>query len=983
MSSANSMLNAGHALNRLEGSRGRNFSLSKAVQKQNYRDVERGVITPEMYKKMYEDIMRDGLRGTWHDKALKEQRYWEADDHCPDEETRREEALHRRYAFRLYKAFLLLIILLGVVISTISVVDLVRKAGSTRGECRLFARQEDDCGEVCKFQVAFHNSNLGAIEVHGWAPEFRINYYGEYEAEHDAFRCCRDPLDYSSWMGPEREGLSRITSTRDFCDDWGAVGIVHKAVADASCPRAPWPCYFWSGATAYELQDKGLPGSKLRAGDSLAMLPHLFIGLLLLPLAYSCLRAQKPGSCARRVAEHAKGLGSRSYFAVLKQLPEELRTDGMSRDLECDSAARVIQRHARIFLQKICRLRVMMAAAASQTVKEDDEEAAGEQYGGMFGVEQLQMGMHLGPPPAKSKSRRLLYDTGDPNTFRRLTNWRVVSEPGREPAVLEVAVPTGQKVDLNMKITPATPLLPRTVIVASAPPAGFAISHGLGVGYKLLEVRSSWGRYNWPTTEAAVLLHMVKKAPRPAFFLFEAAAQVTKWQPAKGPRIERPTPVPVDLWPLDLQEALTLQRQMMQQASPVAAASAAASSDGRFSNCQAYEDQPEQIPSSALDAMKTPARPPLPPTRPDMEAVTPPAAPAPLLEETEAEHLDPTYIHDEVEEIEDPQSDGAWEDLPPCPGMEGFSVAAAGLVPNASLATADVDEQHIATSASGASLRRPQSAVAASPSRGWQGGRQRPSSAFSPLTKSSRNLPAAVGQRRFGSAVVEKEEAEADPIAFALQGVATQRRPLLPGRLKLHTCADEVYEQSQADSPSRPTTAGSNAHQWGSRGHGSRPSTADGSHSALRRLASNSSSSHGALSTSRPASASGASAVWGSSSSSAAALGLDLDVQAMQPNLARRMSAPHIGLPPDSKNRPLGKRPSSASATAASSSSRRGLHRPPSAGSSAGVQSRPASSGLAAGTGRPPSANSFAGARPPRPAAASSSKGKRTLAPPA
>eukprot|EP00930_Biecheleria_cincta_P027517 TRINITY_DN19319_c0_g1_i2.p1 TRINITY_DN19319_c0_g1~~TRINITY_DN19319_c0_g1_i2.p1 ORF type:complete len:904 (-),score=169.97 TRINITY_DN19319_c0_g1_i2:453-3164(-) len=118
----------------------------------------------------------------------------------------------------------------------------------------------------------------------------------------------------------------------------------------------------------------------------------------------------------------------------------------------------------------------------------------------------------------KSKSRRLLYDSGNMHDFKRFSRVRVVSEPW-ERLCVEVALEEGapqfgafvRVVELAPSDTPVPP------VVSRVQPCSMAADNGLQPGFLLLKVN----RLEWPNFPAEEMVQELQSGRRPLFLVLQ------------------------------------------------------------------------------------------------------------------------------------------------------------------------------------------------------------------------------------------------------------------------------------------------------------------------------------------------------------------------------------------------------------------------------------------------------------------------------
>lgn len=419
----------------------------------------------------------------------------------------------------------------GVVAVSLAASDLERFRGASRARCYIqgFGGRESyeatKClqdGPPCKFVVAVENAEFGMFLVQSWEPVFGKSYYGDARIRpvDDEFRCC--PMD-----GPFTCCQFFDANISQFCDNW--VGL------DPSCPSTPWFCYVFN---LHEFLDTHeVPSEELHVGDIFRSIPLLITGSVFILGGAIWLACMTPYIRKRR---------RKAYFLLISVLPAHLRTQRM---VQLFTAAVAIQRAIRgwlirLRLQKL--VRKIWAERGPWVFDEPLREAAKRQCA------ELSRPI-IGPPPIGVKSRALLLDTGDVNTFRRLARACAKFVPGNASEYIELALSHNSLEDIGLTMALKDASMGQFASVENGMPvvyqvkqAGLAAAYGLREGCVLLKA----GRLEWPNATGKQLLATIRGSQRPLFLVFQGFIQA---QPPPANLLNPPLPPASPPPPLDLQ----------------------------------------------------------------------------------------------------------------------------------------------------------------------------------------------------------------------------------------------------------------------------------------------------------------------------------------------------------------------------------------------------------------------------------------------
>mmetsp|Transcript_9594 Transcript_9594/g.34051 ORF Transcript_9594/g.34051 Transcript_9594/m.34051 type:complete len:347 (-) Transcript_9594:46-1086(-) len=278
-----------------------------------------------------------------------------------------------------------------------------------------------------------------------------------------------------------RRGVSATTSAKS-----STVARRQLGIATSSTWRSTWP------ERKASLRETCMSVRPQR--DSWSSWPHWPCSAL--RLSVSCSRRRFPSSRASSSSKVASARTSSSTSCPcssrreggclsLKALPPELHTKYLQEKLKKELAIRSVQKWwKRVYLQH-CLRRLL------EKSRKDKSDFLEEKRRIKFmkkGVEQKRFADV--PPPCLPGTlpESLLYDTGDPNTFRRMVKARVASAPGEPRVTIEVALGAASELgaELQWRKGEASRTHPSPPYLVKIRRRGLAGMHGLQRGDDLV-----------------------------------------------------------------------------------------------------------------------------------------------------------------------------------------------------------------------------------------------------------------------------------------------------------------------------------------------------------------------------------------------------------------------------------------------------------------------------------------------------------------
>jgi len=386
----------------------------------------------------------------------------------------------------------------------------------------------------CLFWVQAVSDVHGIFYISGWQIEFSSSYRNEVTSKpvHEEFDCCptEPDVDCCKFYSPDT-GL--------FCDNWGPI--------KAGCRRGTWPCYVFD--LEKKLAGKGkVKAEDLYVGDILASMPMLIAGVVVssvgvLGILFLVLPCRKANKCCVACCKCFIELFSTNQKArIYTKVPEGMRSTDMWHLIVEYKSAIFIQRHVRKWLNR-------------RKAKRDAEEAARRAREGRNPMKDLRAcsliepkgeRSLIPPPPPGTKSKRILYDTGNVDTFCRLVRFRVASSPKEELQRVEMAVMEDGEAEQLTSVLKIPPLDKdgRPVVTKTMRGTSFELS-GVSEGWRLLKA----GQLVWPHATGHQLLSAIREAARPLFLVFEGrptdlnmALFLERVEPSKLKALSRPSP---------------------------------------------------------------------------------------------------------------------------------------------------------------------------------------------------------------------------------------------------------------------------------------------------------------------------------------------------------------------------------------------------------------------------------------------------------
>jgi len=384
----------------------------------------------------------------------------------------------------------------------------------------------------------------GLVYVQNWMPEYIESYHSAtgFVAKHAAFSCCPKSLDD---LCAFQEGDYSL-----FCDDWGKIR--------SDCPSAPWACYVVDMEEKLLLGDLKPPdlmvgdtggGAALVMGAFILVVAGALLVLFLLKRFWMAslkrvLYRYLPGVMDAKIELTPGSRVGEAAFQIALAIPRRFRTRSLQDLVDVHAACR-IQRVFRGFISRkrftelIDRLvkdgdarAIMLRQKDTHMMKTDPAKMTRRLAARFERGDRLRMPPGSGPAPV----RGLLYDTGSPQTFRRMVCARVASEPGEPSERIEVA--------LNDRVAGFLECLRVVgdgrggkVVVQETPPQHISEDYGLARGQRLMRV----GDLTWPATTGYDLLWALHAAPRPVFLVFEGPARNPDPPNAQVPTRRAPT----------------------------------------------------------------------------------------------------------------------------------------------------------------------------------------------------------------------------------------------------------------------------------------------------------------------------------------------------------------------------------------------------------------------------------------------------------
>lgn len=434
------------------------------------------------------------------------------------------------------KLFLFLIVIVALILGIPNFLKVQARSGAVQAKCRLmsFHYPEDyvfppdssmPCPKDFGFQVmGFMGSRPFAIR--DWEPKFdaATSLPSRGWGSHQEFSCCPlEPFDHCLFY-----------QAGSFCDDFGKV-------VDG-CPKAAWDCYIID-LEKHLAGTEGIPPGDLYVGKAAEGQLEFMAALAMLGFAVVCLVFPKTVSIVahfivKQSGERADLLFHQLPVLVAQALPPELHTKYLQEKLKKELAIRSVQKWwKRVYLQH-CLRRLL------EKSRKDKSDCLEEKRSIKFmktGVEQERFaGL---PPPCLPGTlpESLLYDTGDPNTFRRMVKARVASAPGEPRVTIEVALGASSELgaELQWRKGEASRTHPSPPYLAKIRRRGIAGMHGLQRGDELVKV----GPHMWPRASCKQLADAFFNMPKPLFLVFEGPernGEVFSRSPALAPGARAP-----------------------------------------------------------------------------------------------------------------------------------------------------------------------------------------------------------------------------------------------------------------------------------------------------------------------------------------------------------------------------------------------------------------------------------------------------------
>lgn len=352
------------------------------------------------------------------------------------------------------------------------------------------------------------SEDFGAFKIHNfmieWHHEFNRDGNMKLTPVHEAFKCC--PNEPENCCGHMDEVSFK------FCDNWGS--------EDSNCPASPWNCYVFD--LEEQLKSGGVSASELHVGDISTAWWGFASGLAMLLLGSFVVYITAVRYCWWKCS-HLGSLEMNRYQAS---------------SLE-NMAAIKIQRAFRRYV--VCKsLHKCMSMDSIQDVGQWERQTA-EMIGRLLVLgEPIDVnwlpsaGEESEPPPA----RRLLYDTGNVGSFRRMVLSRTTGTPWRI-----------DKERIEVELHDKAPPLDVVVILrrgAKLPVIwtvgrSSAVSHpSLRRGLELLQV----GDVKWPLATGPQLLEALRQkiTSKQIIVVFEGPPAPVSL--LRGPRLPPPGPPP-------------------------------------------------------------------------------------------------------------------------------------------------------------------------------------------------------------------------------------------------------------------------------------------------------------------------------------------------------------------------------------------------------------------------------------------------------
>lgn len=456
---------------------------------------------------------------------------------------------------RAFCAFGMLLVLVGAVVLGFAIPQVLHAKTFTQATCQIAGLQADaertvvatgrSCERQCGFYLRASLLNGASFYVMNWMPKYQDSYSSPtgLMPEHPAFSCC--PWETGNCCAYED------LSSGLFCDNFG---LVRK-----DCPKAPWPCYFSTEDLDKVKQDRtsggAVPGSSLRVGDSQNSHELLSDGLILVALGALSLTCMMPRIYLFPILRLWAFLTYASpspdvFHSIAKYLPPQMRTPAMQLHVET-CAAKVIQRQWRRYRAKETFREVVQIVVQERIKMLPWKLPTHEQV--------------YGPKSRKTlPGQHLLYDTGDPSTFRRVVHARKMDAPTPGRQRIEVLITKNAAWLADLLCIDADHLgreLPPRISVP--PPKAFADMYGIRAGHHLLKV----GKLEWPSQTSGILVKAVRSSRRPVLLMFEVPS------PNEAPIRRNPLPpsmiVPPPFW-------MDATRQVSKNSGPPPATSLAA-----------------------------------------------------------------------------------------------------------------------------------------------------------------------------------------------------------------------------------------------------------------------------------------------------------------------------------------------------------------------------------------------------------------------